>query len=179
MLKQIEDGAQDTGSQSVPTLSPGKLAGVGACVSVLRQSGDPVSGFQSLLYRRGSFRKAQEGIRELMLMSHGASFAAGWWHDRATGALLDQAYQVPIKIALIHSEISEAMEADRKGLADDKLTHRAGIEVELADAMIRILDLAGALDLDLGGALVEKVQFNAARADHKVENRKAVGGKSY
>ena len=68
---------------------------------------------------------------------------------------------------------------DRKGLMDDKLPHRSMLEVELADAVIRIADLAGALDLDLGGAVAEKMAFNAQRADHKPENRLAAGGKAY
>jgi len=66
-------------------------------------------------------------------------------------------------LALIHSEISEALEADRKDLMDDKLPHRKGLEVELADAAIRIFDMAGGLDLDLGGAIVEKLEFNRKR----------------
>lgn len=140
---------------------------------------DPVSAFQEILRRRNSYREARSGIHELMFLSHGASYAAGWWHDKDTGDLLDQAYQVPIKMALIHSEVSEAMEADRKGLPDDKLPHRPGIEVELADVLHRVFDLAGALGLDLAGAYVEKAKFNADRADHKVENRQAVGGKAY
>lgn len=67
------------------------------------------------------------------------------------------------KIALVHSELSEALEADRKGLQDDKLPDREGREVELADTMIRIFDLAGRYDMDLGGALVAKIAFNASR----------------
>jgi hypothetical protein len=51
------------------------------------------------------------------------------------------------------------------------------IEVELADAVIRIADLAGALGLDLAGALIDKLAYNAKRPDHKVENRKAENGK--
>ncbi|MEP1253738.1 MAG: hypothetical protein ABJI29_03210, partial [Alphaproteobacteria bacterium] len=74
--------------------------------------------------------------------------------------------------------ISEALEADRRGLLDDHLTHRPGVEVELADSLIRIADLAGALGLDLGGAVVEKMAYNANRADHKVAAR-AAGGKKY
>lgn len=67
------------------------------------------------------------------------------------------------RIALIHSELSEALEADRKDLMDDKLTHRKGLEVELADALIRILDMAGGLELDIGGAVEEKLAYNKSR----------------
>jgi NTP pyrophosphatase (non-canonical NTP hydrolase) len=80
---------------------------------------------------------------------------------------------------LIVSEVSEAMEGHRKNLPDDKLAHRPMVEVELADAVIRIFDLAGAKGYDIAGALVEKLQFNAKRADHKPENRAAEGGKAY
>lgn len=82
-------------------------------------------------------------------------------------------------LCLIHSEISEAMEGHRKNLMDDKLPHRKMLEVELADAMIRIFDLAGAHGMDLGGAIVEKLAYNSTRADHKKENRLADGGKAY
>lgn len=66
-------------------------------------------------------------------------------------------------LCLIHSEISEALEADRKDLMDDKLPHRKGLEVELADALIRILDMAGGLGMDLGGAVEEKLAYNTTR----------------
>jgi NTP pyrophosphatase (non-canonical NTP hydrolase) len=52
-------------------------------------------------------------------------------------------------------------------------------EVELADAVIRIFDLAGAYRMDLAGAIAEKMAFNASRADHKIENRAAEGGKKF
>jgi len=47
-------------------------------------------------------------------------------------------------ISLVHSEVSEAVEADRKDLNDDKLIEYKGIDVELADVAIRILDWTGA-----------------------------------
>lgn len=78
----------------------------------------------------------------------------------------------------MHSELSEALEADRKGLMCDKLPHRDGREVEFADCIIRILDTAAALGLDVAGALIEKNRYNARRAAHKLENR-AAGGKKY
>lgn len=118
----------------------------------------------------------------LVAMCHGASKSAGWWTDLHTGKPIDPHQDknlVPAKLCLIHSEVSEAMEGHRKGLMDDKLPHRQMVEVELADAVIRICDLAGALGLDLGGAIAEKLAFNAQRADHKPENRKAEGGKAY
>lgn len=124
---------------------------------------------------------------------HEASKAAGWWHHAKTGLNLDEVCrdpQTPMhqllagalvsqKLCLTHSEISEGMEGHRKGLMDDKLPHRPMLEVELADAVIRIADLAGALRLDLGGAIAEKLAYNAQRPDHKPEARLAAGGKAY
>ncbi|MDX0007853.1 hypothetical protein GOB40_14040 [Sinorhizobium meliloti] len=108
---------------------------------------------------------------------HAASRKAGWYTDPETGR--EKARNVPEMLCLIHSEISEAMEGYRKHLADDKLPRRPMIEVELADAMIRIGDLATYLGLDVGGAIVEKMAFNAQREDHKLEARRAAGGKAF
>jgi len=80
--------------------------------------------------------------------------AKGFW---------DEPRSVAECIALIHSELSEALEADRKDLLDDHLVDRHGLEVELADAVIRILDLSGYLGLDIGGALVDKLEYNKGR----------------
>lgn len=139
----------------------------------------------------------QEAIRQagnlLQKVCHGASVRSGWWFDKKTGLDLIQVIRNPAtpleallasalvaqKICLSHSELSEAMEGHRKGLMDDKLPHRKMIEVELADAMIRQADLAGALDLDLGGAIAEKMSYNSVRPDHRPENREKPGGKSY
>ena len=62
---------------------------------------------------------------------------------------------------------------------DDHLPHRDMREVELADALIRIFDLAGAYDMDIGGALAEKMAYNARRPDHKPAARASAGGKTY
>lgn len=82
-------------------------------------------------------------------------------------------------LALIHSEISEALEGDRKNLMDDHLPHRKMAEVELADAVIRIFDLAGRESFDLGGAIVEKLAYNLGRPDHQLANRETETGKKY
>lgn len=95
---------------------------------------------------------------------------AGWWTHGV------RSLHIASKLALICSEISEATGAYRRDRRDDHLPHRLAIEVELADAMIRILDLAGALDLDIGGAMLEKIEYNANRPDHKPEERAKKGG---
>jgi len=82
-------------------------------------------------------------------------------------------------LCLVHSEISEAMEGARKRLQDDHLPGRCMLEVELADAVIRIFDMAGGLGLDLPGAIAEKLAYNAKRADHKPDSRRADGGKAF
>lgn len=100
-----------------------------------------------------------------------------WWIHLETGEPLNR--NMGEMLCLVHSELSEAMEGHRKGLMDDKLPHRPMIEVELADALIRIFDIAAGTGLDLGGAYVEKMAYNAVRADHKREARLASGGKKY
>ena len=60
---------------------------------------------------------------------------------------------------------------------DSLLNEHCQQMIELADAVIRILDLAGACGFDLGAAFEEKMAYNAERADHKAEARFAPGGK--
>lgn len=100
-----------------------------------------------------------------------------WWIDFDSGLPLKR--NVPEMLMLVVSELAEAMEGHRKSLKDDKLPWRSMLEVELADALIRIFDLGAGLGLDLGGAFVEKMAFNATRNDHKPENRRLEGGKKY
>lgn len=123
---------------------------------------------------------ALDAGRALQDICHGAARNAGWWTDPKTGeSVIDRPYNFSNKLMLIVSEVAEAMEGDRKGLQDDKLPHREMREVELADAVIRCFDLAGAYNMDLGAAISEKLAFNAQRPDHKIEARQATGGKSY
>lgn len=126
--------------------------------------------------------QAAKFFNESFQLMHTASWNAGWWHDPELGDLKSDniiRYVVPTKIALIHSEISEGLEGYRKDKMDDKLPNRKMLEVELADAVIRIGDLAGALGLDVGGAIIEKMAFNRVREDHQPGNRYQSGGKSF
>lgn len=106
---------------------------------------------------------------------HQRNIEAGWWHDLKTGEkLLRNDGEM---IALMHSELSEALEGVRKSINDTHLTDRPMVEVEMADCIIRILDYCGARGLDVGGALVDKLEYNLNREDHKKENRVKEGGK--
>ena len=79
--------------------------------------------------------------------------AQGFWESDNTGE----------KIALMHSELSEALEADRKSLDAEHIPGFSGVEEELADVIIRILDFAGHHQLRLGEALSAKIAYNLTR----------------
>lgn len=118
------------------------------------------------------------GLDDLVTECHGAAKNAGWWTDLDTGEPLPLTQErVGDKLMLVVTEIAEAKEGHRKNLMDDHIPHRSMLEVELADAIIRIADLAGALDLDLAGAVVDKLAYNRTRADHQIEHRKSANGK--
>lgn len=74
---------------------------------------------------------------------HNTAVAKGWWNNpRNQGEA----------IALMHSELSEALEA-----------MRAGVEAELADVVIRIMDFATGFGFDVTSAIVAKAAMNRTR----------------
>lgn len=106
-------------------------------------------------------------------LCHGLAHQSGWWK----GVDETNVYVRSTKLALCHSELSEALEGMRKNLMDDHLPSRKMEEVELADTIIRIFDYAETQGYDIGSAMVEKLVYNQQRADHKLENRLKSGGK--
>lgn len=71
-------------------------------------------------------------------------------------------------VALIHSEVSEILEEFRKGMKANETYYREdgkpeGIPSELADVVIRCLDMADYYGIDLDTAVVEKMEFNRTR----------------
>lgn len=113
-------------------------------------------------------------LNELSIICHEANLK--WWMDSKGNALSRNKGEL---LMLVVSELAEAMEGERKSLADTHLPHRRMAEVELVDALIRIFDYAGAFGYDLQGAFVEKMAYNRTRADHTHESREAPNGKKW
>ena len=100
-----------------------------------------------------------------------------WWTSLTTGEQLKR--NIGEMLMLCVSELSEAMEGDRKNLMDDKLPQYKMFDVEIVDTFIRLFDIVGHLIPNFGEIFEAKMAFNADREDHKHEARLKDGGKKY
>jgi NTP pyrophosphatase (non-canonical NTP hydrolase) len=80
----------------------------------------------------------------------------GWWDEKRENGTL---------IALMHSELSEALEADRHGNPPSgHIPEFSGIEEEMADVVIRVMDFCEGRSFRLAEAIEAKIAFNSTRA---------------
>jgi NTP pyrophosphatase (non-canonical NTP hydrolase) len=98
-------------------------------------------------------------ISELQNKVHSLAKAKGWWDNPNPN--------FPEKLALVHAELSEALEDYRNDLDINATTYNngkpEGIPSELADVVIRVLDMCGYYGIDLEKIMIEKHQYNESR----------------
>lgn len=110
-------------------------------------------------------------IRDMQTRAYDMAVANGWWP--APPGLQDGRInyeRISSALALIHAEVSEALEELRDATYIDAVRYDPergnkpeGFGVELADIVLRVADLAGACGIDLQYRIEEKLAYNATR----------------
>lgn len=110
-------------------------------------------------------RANSHGFELLAKRAHRIAREKEWWKDYDESPGRWKPYVLATKIALISSEISEALEEARRNQYKKYMVGKKpeGVVVELADAIIRIFDLCERLGLDLKSAILEKLDYNETR----------------
>jgi NTP pyrophosphatase (non-canonical NTP hydrolase) len=94
-------------------------------------------------------------IRDFQREVHELAKEKGWWWNKSLTNITTE------KLCLIHCEVSEAVEVLRQHHVD---MVKKEFGTELADIVIRVLDLAEFHNIDLGQILLEKHEYNKKRA---------------
>jgi NTP pyrophosphatase (non-canonical NTP hydrolase) len=116
-------------------------------------------------------------LKQLAANIYNNACVHGWWTMKTTDEPLDPVARIPECLALIHSEVSEALEAYRESTGEraelaalqwlenpmTKERKPVGFASELADVIIRVLDLTAALGIDIDAAIEQKHAYNKTR----------------
>lgn len=179
----------DSPAQEPPTPPPALLSALKECHADATNLALEVLELRKVCNERG-----KANLLHLQQDIHNTAVKSGWWekpkwfselkaalstagltlNDPLNAALAAAADRnIGEAIALMHSELSEGLEADRAGNPpDDKVPEFSGLEAELADTVIRILDLAAGKKLRVVSAIYAKAERNKTRAYKH-------GGKAY